>query len=198
MKRHVTQGEWSVWKSDKNLHFTNKVKIMIRAEMPLHVYGSPDNKFKGEILLGYTEIGEMEVLADRSLYVRLHTEGRAWFKTFEVCHPTLRTSDTVYTSLERPSNLSPEMQAIMRMVRKNEIEREQQREQNARIQDDLRRITAANISRQSRAQNEAAAKETKPLQSEDVAGSVSNPSKSKSGEAKPAKAELDEPQRNAD
>ena len=193
MKRMLTNGEWSLWKDNKNLQLTGMCKIMLRSEQPIHVYGSEQKNFKTEILLGYADNGEIEVMWDRkNAFVRVQSEGRVWFKTFEAAHPVERTSETVYTSLERPSNLSPEMQAIMRMVRKNEIEREQQREQNARIQEDLRRVTAANIANKSRAQSKPATKAAEKVQSEDAERSTTDVAKPDSGEVLSSETELDD------
>lgn len=172
MKRMVTQGQWSLWKNDKNLQCVGKVKIMFRAEQPLAVYGARTSNFKNELLLGFAENGEIETLWDQhNAFVRVASEGRVWFKTFESVHAVERTSDTRYTSNERPSALSPEMQAIMRMVKRNELEREYQRSQNQRIQEDLRRIASSDRKDQGGASEPAPAKEAKKDASQDEGAS---------------------------
>lgn len=146
MKRHVTQGEWSLWEPKTELQFFNKLKIMFRSEQPLGIYGCPTSKYKreDEILLGISDNGEIEVLWDCSYgLIRAISDGRVWFKTFQVTHPVERADDTIYTSLERPPSLSPEMQAVMRMVKQNEIEREKQREENRKLQNSIRLQQAA-------------------------------------------------------
>lgn len=157
---------------------------MFRAEQPLAVYGARTSNFKNELLLGFAENGEIETLWDQqNAFVRVASEGRVWFKTFEAVHAVERTSDTRYTSNERPSALSPEMQAIMRMVKKNELEREYQRSENQRISENLRRLTASDRKDQGGSPDPAPAKEAKTTASKDKSASSDDAGKSESGEA---------------
>lgn len=58
---------------------------------------------------------------------RCKSEGRVWAVQTARTQLSERTSDDVFTSLDRPAALSPEMAAVHRMMRRNEIERENQR-----------------------------------------------------------------------
>lgn len=133
MKRHLTTGEWTEWNVKDQLHsHENVIKLMFRAEQAAFVYGSVDGTFDDEMLLA-TFVGDGEVTWTQSrAYVRVSSKGRVWFKTFSQMQTLHRMSDTKYTTLDRPAALSPEMQAVMRMLKHNENEREKLRNEQQR------------------------------------------------------------------
>ncbi|AXL15630.1 hypothetical protein [Microviridae sp.] len=87
--------------------------------------------------------------------VKLATNGKTWIKDRAITQTMASTSTEVFTTLDRPAPLSPEMAAIQRMQRKNELVRERDREEMemryAELQRRNERATAEAISRANKA-----------------------------------------------
>lgn len=100
------------------------VAVMLRCEEFASVLLAQDD---GQTVLIGQGQGELELVADLEGTVEIVTKGRVW--AFEAARQQFRpkTSDHIFTSLDRPSPLSPEMYAIQRMMRLNEINREKDR-----------------------------------------------------------------------
>ena len=100
-----------------------KDTIYIRSESRCFVYWWRDGET--EVLAGYGDTPfEIEMLPGS---FRVACEQRAFIKSGSVQQASFKATDEVFTSLDRPSPLSPEMLAIQRMSRANEIERERLR-----------------------------------------------------------------------
>lgn len=85
--------------------------------------------------------------------VHIYSDDRVWLKGGARNQLAQKTSDEIFTTLDRPAPMSPEMAAIRRMQRANELERERTR---ARLIELERRNNERNIS----AVQESAATET--------------------------------------
>lgn len=71
-----------------------------------------------------------------------------WFKTPSIDQTNVRATDDIFTTLDRPAPLSPEMLAIERLMRRNAIERENDRAAIERLNRRLERArkTEAEVS----------------------------------------------------
>lgn len=75
-----------------------------------------------EILVGYgQEPFEIEMHPGQ---FRVASDNRVWIAQRGIQQFTEAASDEVFTTLDRPAPLSPEMAAIARLVRQNELERQ--------------------------------------------------------------------------
>lgn len=100
-------------------------KIGLRAEQKAAVYAAFEEDFSDEQLVGVFE-GETLIRCRRGdpPLLRVVTEGRVWAQYHAIDQQSYRQSDEVFTTLDRPPALSPEMRAVMELVRRNEIERD--------------------------------------------------------------------------
>ena len=104
---------------------TAKGTVAVRSETTSYLYFWETDP-KEEILAGYgDEPFDVELTPG---YFRIACDNRAWIAPQQVNQLQERSTDEVFTTLDRPSPLSPEMLAIQRMMRANEIEREKMRE----------------------------------------------------------------------
>lgn len=137
------------------------------------------------VLVGQGQ-GELEIILQVAGTVEFITSGRVWFFQTAAAQTTERTSDEVFTSLDRPSPLSPEMLAIQRMVKQNEIAREGEREFMRRMLDASQPARAKPGANDPDALVEDTTEKAKPLR-QDGTGSQSQPDKQQGDPAaKPA------------
>ena len=120
-------GNFASVPSGDVLQLTSKQRLTVRCENFALVYGSDNPKFKDETMLGGGSI-QFEIMAGPG-FVRFETEGRIWIDNNCADQLITKTTEEVFTSLDRPSPLTPEMAAIHRMMRQNEIAREHDRAQ---------------------------------------------------------------------
>lgn len=117
------------WREVSGALFTTQSKIPIRSRGKTYVYVVRENSQR---VLAC-------VVSDEEKTIRVSKEGEVTHLEFEVeeeCYirdkrnnPVGRTETDVFTSLDRPPTMSPEMEQLTRMVRKNELDRTYQMEQ---------------------------------------------------------------------
>lgn len=112
---------------------TRRLRVMSEKEARVYCASQPD---EGDDRLVKIGIGEFEVKLPRGAFVRFESEGRVWIKLTARAQDREKASNEVFTSLDRPAPMSPEMQMMMRFQRQNEIARQQMYE---RLEDALRR-----------------------------------------------------------
>lgn len=95
-----------------------------RSEAPCYVYHWEEHPSR-ETLVGYGD--QPFEVPMRAGHWRVECEKRAWVIPPQAMQTVFTESDETYTTLDRPAALSPEMAAISRMMRANEIERERTR-----------------------------------------------------------------------
>jgi hypothetical protein len=118
-----------------------KCEVHFRSEKPCYVYQWNDEKGI-EVLAGYGQ-NPFQVLMELGTF-RVESEGRVWMSSEVAQQSSYLTSEEKFTTLDRPNPLSPEMQAVQRMVRMNELARERDRaEMEARL-NDIRRTYEGN------------------------------------------------------
>lgn len=111
------------------------MRLLLRSDEPLRVYFCVDGE--PELLCGLGQ-GEMDVSVEGPGTIRFTTDGYLW--AFDPARFQIREAQSteIFTSLERPAVLSPEMLAISRMMRQNEIAREQDRQTMGALRNELR------------------------------------------------------------
>lgn len=135
MKTTVT--DWLKWSKDEVLPFEGSTSLHVRSQKECAVYtdeGLLIGLGKGEQFIYVSGVGE----------ISFECESEIWLKPSARVQERLPSSNEVFTTLDRPAPLSPEMLAIERMMRKNEIARERDREQleralDVRLRNELRR-----------------------------------------------------------
>lgn len=127
-------------------------RVRFRSEAKARVYAAFEEDFSDEQLVGVFE-GELEVRCRRGdpNRLRIATEGRVWTAYTSLEQVAVRQSDEIFTTLDRPAPMSPEMRAVHEMMRRNEIERERMREAMERDHNErLQRVERALAARASR------------------------------------------------
>lgn len=105
---------------DKSYEQLSNGTMAVRSEGPAYVYAQIGES--EEILLGYgSEPFEIQMYP---CFFRVACEGDVWIAPNNIEQSMFKVSDEVFTTLDRPAPLSPEMLAIQRMIRHNELERE--------------------------------------------------------------------------
>lgn len=97
--------------------------LRFMSEDTVRVYFSELATEETERLLTIGE-GEVQVRLPRQGFYRLESDGRAWTKPVGRPQERKAVSTEVFTTLDRPAPLSPEMAALMRLERQNTLERE--------------------------------------------------------------------------
>jgi len=92
-----------------------------------------------EIFCGAVNCGETRIEVQGKEPLRFSVvsdeESSVWIRFPEIDQTALKTTDQTFTTLDRPEPLSPEMLAIQRLMRRNELDREEQRRDMERIID---------------------------------------------------------------
>lgn len=121
--------DWVQWDQNEVLPFEGGISFHVRTSTPCLVL----NEF--DLILGYNT-GEQEIAVTGKGEVKFECKTDIWIKPNSRVQERLQASPEIFTTLDRPATLSPEMQAISRMMRKNEIERMRDRqEMEARFAD---------------------------------------------------------------
>lgn len=112
-----------------------RTTFYVRAPQPCEVYAyATDDDDDAGYLAGYgSEPFEMELQAG---FFEVLSPGPVYLATDAKEQPAYLASDEVFTTLDRPAPMSPEMQAIMRLQKMNERDRERTRAQIERLQDE--------------------------------------------------------------
>lgn len=121
--------------------------LNFRSESACFVYWQSEQTNE-EILAGYGS-ATFEIEMPPGHFI-VRSEGRVWIAQNAINQLVEATSEEVFTTLDRPAPLSPEMAAIARFVRQNEIEREKIRETVENVERDnaeLRRQRSGNKDR---------------------------------------------------
>lgn len=109
--------------------------MAVRSELPAYVYLQGEEG--EETLIGYgSEPFEVQMQPG---YFRVASEGDVWIAPNNIDQEMFKVSNEIFTTLDRPAPLSPEMLAIQRMIRQNELDRERMYE---RVETALRRKDA--------------------------------------------------------
>lgn len=112
---------------------TARCLLQFRSETNCHVYWLPPGEDPEEnILVGYG-VDPFEVDMPRGHW-QVVSNNDVFVGQSNIDQSTYATSDEVFTTLDRPAPMSPEMTAIARMVRANELEREKMRETILNVQ----------------------------------------------------------------
>jgi len=114
--------DWVQWDEKEVLPFEGGISFHLRTATPCLV----TNEFG--LILGY-DLGQQEILVTGKGEVRFQCETEIWLRPSSRVQERIQASTEIFTSLDRPSPLTPEMQAIHRMMRRNEIERERDRQE---------------------------------------------------------------------
>lgn len=130
MERFRNHAGFEACRLGETYEQVRKGLLVFRQEAPSYVYwkGSDDE----EILVGYG-LAPFEVEMPAGHFTVASTD-RVWISHMGVSQLTVATSDEVFTTLDRPAPLSPEMAAIQRLIRQNSIEREEIRERMMDVQ----------------------------------------------------------------
>jgi len=130
MKRFTANGPFDLWKDKEKCYFEGTQNITLRAEEMARIYSSATKTFKNEVLVAMGE-GEFDLKVRANRYYRFQSEGRVWLG-IEIRDQTVEQSEETFTTLDRPSALSPEMRAIHELTKRNELERELDRQKMER------------------------------------------------------------------
>lgn len=129
-------GRYRVFSEALLLPGLNRVRVRAEQQCRLFV------EFDGEEVLAGLGVGHIDLeVVDGVL--RVESKGRVWVSVEARSQKTLRPTTEVYTTLDRPEPLSPEMAAIYRLSRQNELARERDRaEMERKYQDVIAKRTA--------------------------------------------------------
>jgi len=114
--------DWVQWDDKEVLPYEGGISFHIRTENPCVV----KNEFG--LILGFGT-GQQEIAVTGKGEITFKCKGDIWLRPSSRVQERLQASAEIFTSLDRPSPMSPEMQAIHRMMRRNEIERERDRQE---------------------------------------------------------------------
>ncbi|AXL15626.1 hypothetical protein [Microviridae sp.] len=145
------------WRSD-DISAAGLGRVLVRASAPCTLYEADTADGENSILLA-AFTGERRVRLTKP-FVNVQCEGDVvWFDPAQN-QSTTASSEIVYTTLDRPAALSPEMLAIQQLVRRNDLEREQMRE-------DMKRLEYGNLRLHSAKNSYSTAEAGSPLPEED-------------------------------
>jgi len=116
----TSPSDWVQWEKDEVLPFEGGISFHVRTNTACLV----TNEFG--LILGYG-IGEQLIAVTGKGEISFDCKTPIWVRPSTRVQERLQSSPEIFTSLDRPSPLSPEMQAIHRMMRRNEIDREHDR-----------------------------------------------------------------------
>jgi len=114
--------DWLCWDQNEALPFTGGVAFTIRTVKPV----SCTNEDGLPLAFG---TGQQEVSVTGDGEITFKCASSVWLRPSTRVQERLQRSQEVFTSLDRPAPMSPEMIAIQRMMRKNEMDRERDRQE---------------------------------------------------------------------
>jgi len=124
--------DWIEWDQSEVLPFKGGISFHTRTSVTLTVTDHMG------LLIALGD-GEQEIRVTGSGELKFDCDGPIWLKPSARVQERLQSSTEIFTTLDRPAPLSPEMLAIERMMRRNELQREQDRqEMEQRFADRLR------------------------------------------------------------
>lgn len=159
----TSPSDWVQWDKNEVLPFDGGISFHVRTSTPLTVrneYG---------LILGHG-VGQQEIAVTGQGEIGFDCETEIWVRPSSRVQERLQTSPEIFTTLDRPSPMSPEMQAIHRMMRRNEIEREKDRQAMEKRFADRSRID--NRSEPEPVASKASAKTKEKVRDDAVHGSV--------------------------
>ena len=118
----TSPSDWVRWDEKEVLPFNGGISFHVRTSTPLVVI----NEFG--LILGFG-IGQQEIAVTGKGEITFDCDSDIWLRPSSRVQERLQASPEIFTTLDRPSPMSPEMQAIHRMMRRNEIERERDRQE---------------------------------------------------------------------
>lgn len=145
-------------------HFTSTEPVVVR---------------QGKVVLK-TAHGPFHIDTNEPLTVQFDTEGTMFVKPRAVMQTQRKSSSEIFTTLDRPSPLSPEAEAVARAARKNEIEREAMRaEMERRYEEILNAVAESTAKKEVRPKSEGNTSdaEDSKRETEDAKADVSRKSK---------------------
>lgn len=113
--------DWVQWDTSEILPFEGGTSFLVRSDQEITV------KDSFGLLLGMGA-GEIEVEVTGSGNIHFHGASDVHLKPRSRIQERIAQSEVTFTSLDRPAPLTPEMAAIQRMMRKNELDRERDRQ----------------------------------------------------------------------
>ena len=117
----TSPSDWVQWEQEEVLPFNGGISFHIRTDSPCVV----KNEFG--LILGFGT-GEQLIIVTGQGEITFSCDSDIWLRPSSRVQERLQKSTEIFTSLDRPAALTPEMQAIHRMMRRNEIERQKDRE----------------------------------------------------------------------
>jgi len=118
----TSPSDWLCWDQSEPLPFKGGVSFTVRTTKPL----SCTNEDGLPLAFGN---GEQEISVTGDGEITFKCPSVVWLRPSTRVQERLQRSTEVFTSLDRPAPMSPEMIAIQRMMRKNEIDRERDRQE---------------------------------------------------------------------
>jgi len=118
----TSPNDWLSWDEKELLPFTGGIHFHLRTVEPITV----TNEFG--LVLGHGT-GEQEIAVTGDGECHFQCNGAIWLRPSSRVQERLKASTEIFTTLDRPAPMSPEMQAIHRMMRRNEMERERDRQE---------------------------------------------------------------------
>lgn len=121
----TSPDDWLSWDEKEVLPFEGGIHFHLRTVEPITV----TNEFG--LLLAYGT-GQQEIFVTGQGECHFQCDGAIWLRPSSRVQERMKVSTEIFTTLDRPAPMSPEMQAIHRMMRRNEIERERDRQEMER------------------------------------------------------------------
>jgi len=118
----TSPSDWVEWDKNEVLPFDGGISFQLRTVKPCVV----KNEFG--LILGFGT-GHQEIVVTGQGEITFSCPSDIWLRPSSRVQERLQKSTEIFTSLDRPSPLTPEMQAIHRMMRRNEIDRLRDREE---------------------------------------------------------------------
>ena len=162
MKRYNNETDWHEVEEGFQTEGINQIRV--RSDKPATLYWVRETG--EETPVGYVDHEEI-LIAFPPAYVtrlfRVETEGRLFVSFKKLPSLGQKTSTEKFTTLDRPAPLSPEMQAIQRMMRGNQLERD-------KFYADMERREHSILAKAERNARKAAASEKEVLRKERTGG----------------------------
>jgi len=118
----TSPSDWVQWDKDEVLPFEGGISFHIRTDSPCVIR----NEFG--LILGFGT-GQQEIAVTGQGEITFKCKSDVWLRPSSRVQERLQVSPEIFTTLDRPSPLTPEMQAIHRMMRRNELDRERDRQE---------------------------------------------------------------------
>ena len=117
-------NQWAEWPRGDTVEVQGGQSVALRSETKALIYVETES---GRILAAICE-SETELTITEDGVFSYDSDGVVYVKPKAKQQVRQASSDEKFTTLDRPAPMSPEMLAIQRLMKKNELEREKQRE----------------------------------------------------------------------